>query len=60
MTTKPHNLPQMFAEMQRHHQGLVYSVIYGISLDAAETWDLTQEVFVKAYEGADFWNDGFN
>lgn len=60
MTTKPHNLPQMFAEMQRRYQGLVYSVIYGISLDAAETWDLTQEVFVKAYECADFWNDGFN
>jgi RNA polymerase sigma-70 factor (ECF subfamily) len=60
MTTKPHNLPQMFTDMQRRYQGLVYSVIYGISLDAAETWDLTQEVFVKAYECANFWAVDFN
>lgn len=59
MTKKPYNLPQMFAEMQRRYQGLVYSVIYGISLDAVESWDLTQEVFVKAYECSDFWNEGF-
>ncbi len=59
MTKTPHNLPQMFAGMQRQYQGLVYSVIYGITLDAAESWDLTQEVFVKAYECVDFWTDGF-
>jgi len=59
MTKKPYNLPQMFAEMQRRYQGLVYSVIYGISLDAVESWDLTQEVFVKAYECPDFWSEGF-
>ncbi|PKL49052.1 MAG: hypothetical protein CVV42_07760 [Candidatus Riflebacteria bacterium HGW-Riflebacteria-2] len=59
MTTKMHNMPQMFADMQRRYQGLVYSVIYAITLDAAESWDLTQEVFVKAYECADFWVDGF-
>ncbi len=41
MTKKPYNLPQMFAEMQRRYQGLVYSVIYGVSLDAVESWDLT-------------------
>lgn len=49
----------MFAVMQRQYQGLVYSVIYGISLDAVESWDLTQEVFVKAYECNDFWSAGF-
>ncbi len=59
MTKKPYNLPQMFAEMQRRYQGLVYSVIYGISLDAVESWDMTQEVFVKAYECPDFWSEGF-
>lgn len=59
MTKKPYNLPQMFAEMQRRYQGLVYSVIYGVSIDAVESWDLTQEVFVKAYECPDFWSEGF-
>ena len=59
MTKKPYNLPQMFAEMQRRYQGLVYSVIYGISLDAVESWDMTQEVFVKAYECPDFWSEEF-
>jgi RNA polymerase sigma-70 factor (ECF subfamily) len=59
MTKKTYNLPQMFAEMQRRYQGLIYSVIYGITLDGVESWDLTQEVFVKAYECHDFWNEGF-
>ena len=46
--------------MQRRYQGLVYSVIYGISLDAVESWDLTQEVFVKAFACESFWNESFN
>jgi len=50
----------MFAEMQRRYQGLVYSVLYGITLDAVESWDLTQEVFVKAYACENFWNEAFN
>ena len=45
--------------MQRRYQGLVYSVIYGVTIDATESWDLTQEVFAKAYECTDFWAAGF-
>lgn len=60
MTKTTHNLPKMFAEMQQRYQGLVYSVIYGITFDAVESWDLTQEVFVKACECPDFWSPGFH
>jgi RNA polymerase sigma-70 factor (ECF subfamily) len=60
MSKKPHNLTQRFAEMQQRFQGLVYSVIYGICVDPCETWDLTQEVFVKAYTCEAFWDESFN
>lgn len=44
----------------RRYQGLVYSVVYGITLDAAESWDLTQEVFLKACNTQGFADEAFN
>ncbi|MBF0546258.1 MAG: sigma-70 family RNA polymerase sigma factor [Candidatus Riflebacteria bacterium] len=48
------------ASLIRQYQGLVYSVIYGITLDADESWDITQEVFIKAFECSGFSSNTFN
>jgi len=60
MTKTNHNLSKKFSEMQQRFQGLVYSIVYGICLDGVESWDLTQEVFMKAFNCTNFWNEGFN
>ena len=51
---------KLFEKTVRQFQGLVYSVAYGILLDAEEALDITQEVFMKAHGetgflGADFY-----
>lgn len=53
-------LTRKLTTLIRRYQGLVYSVIYGITLDAAETWDLTQGVFLKACNHAGFTDEAFN
>ncbi|MBU1108968.1 MAG: sigma-70 family RNA polymerase sigma factor [Candidatus Riflebacteria bacterium] len=51
---------QQFAGLIQQFQGLVYSIVYGITLDSVESWDLTQEVFVKAFSNANFTDAGFS
>ena len=47
-------------DLIRKYQGLVYSVVYGITLDGSESHDLTQEVFLKAFQTTDFTSPEFN
>ena len=52
-----------FAEFETQvwkHQGLVFSVAYGILLDAQESLEISQEVFLKAYEEPAFLEAGFS
>lgn len=48
-----------FATVLDKYQGLVYSIIYAVCADAGDAWDLTQEVFVKAWQCAEFFNEDF-
>ncbi|MFZ5953231.1 MAG: RNA polymerase sigma factor [Candidatus Rifleibacteriota bacterium] len=41
------------------YQGLVYSVIYGITTNHHDAWDLTQEVFIKAWQCENFCTEDF-
>ncbi|HNV68107.1 MAG TPA: RNA polymerase sigma factor [Candidatus Ozemobacteraceae bacterium] len=41
-------------------QGLVYSVAFGILLNAQDALDITQETFIKAFEEPAFLDEGFN
>jgi RNA polymerase sigma-70 factor (ECF subfamily) len=50
---------QNFEEQLKKFQGLVYSIIYGITLNANESWDITQDVFIKAYNEPDFLDKDF-
>ncbi len=47
-------------ELIKKYQGLVYSVVYGITLDSEESWDLTQEVMAKACRCEGFTTPEFN
>jgi len=60
MIKKQQIINQQFSSLIQQFQGLVYSIVYGITLDAVESWDLTQEVFVKAFNNASFTTDGFS
>lgn len=52
------NLSNLEAVLEKY-QGLVYSIIYGITLDSNDTWDLTQEVFLKAHICTNFFEKEF-
>lgn len=52
-------LNQKFATVLNQYQGLVYSIIYAVCADAGDAWDLTQEVFVKAWQCEEFFNADF-
>jgi len=60
MNKKQQIINQQFAGLIQKFQGMVYSIVYGITLDAVESWDLTQEVFVKAFLNESFSDDGFS
>ena len=37
-----------FGELVRQHQGLLFTIVYGITLDREDTLDLLQETFLRA------------
>jgi RNA polymerase sigma-70 factor (ECF subfamily) len=57
LTMKEKN--NLFENLVSNYQGLIYSIIYGITLDGQESWDLTQDVFIKAFENELLFSDGY-
>ncbi len=53
-------LQDRFRSLVKEYQGLVYSIAFGILLDAQDALDATQETFAKAFEEPRFLDDGFN
>jgi len=51
---------KLFENVIRTYQGLIYSIAFGITTDAQDSWDLTQETFLKAYQCKEFLSEGFN
>lgn len=49
-----------FSRLISQYQALVFTIIYGITLKSDESGDLTQEVFVKAFNCSDFTGKNFN
>lgn len=60
MKKENHQLNQKFAGAVAEFQGLVYSITFSICNNGDDAWDLTQEVFVKAWQCENFFNDDFN
>lgn len=52
-------LNQEFAAVVNNYQGLIYSIVYAICCNSSDAWDLTQDVFVKAWQCEDFFNEDF-
>lgn len=60
MQNENHQIKQKFAQRVNEYQGLVYSVAYAICNNAGDAWDLTQEVFLKAWQNENFLNEDFH
>ncbi len=58
-TEKTCHRDRLFETEIRHHQGLVYSVVFAIIADSEETLDVLQETFVKAFSEPRFLDEGF-
>jgi len=50
---------RQFVELVQQHQGLLFTVVYGITLDREETLDLLQETFLKAAGEPRLFEPGF-
>lgn len=48
-----------FVELVRQHQGLLFTIVYGITLDREETLDILQETFLKASREPRLFEPGF-
>lgn len=60
MNKNNHQKTKSFENVISLHQGLIFSIAFGITGNAHDSWDITQEVFLKAYQCKDFLSDGFN
>lgn len=49
-----------FADLVKKHQGLLFTIIYGITLDREETLDILQETFLKALGEPRLFDPEFN
>ncbi len=54
------NKNNKFEELLNNFQGLVYSIVYGITLNPSDSWDITQEVFIKAFGEKRIYEESFN
>lgn len=59
MNKNNQTIDAQFAALIRQFQGLVYSIVYGITLNAEDSWDIVQEVFIKAFNNSEFLSESF-
>ena len=50
---------QRFSRIVADYQGLIFSVAYAICGNSSDAWDLTQDVFVKAWQTENFLHKDF-
>lgn len=58
MQNKTH-IKHEFSGVVAEYQGLIYSVVYAICNNTGDAWDLTQDVFVKAWQTENFLHKDF-